>query len=228
MEKQAGCVSFKEERRIRMDDFLKRGVTVRLLNLEVSFHWSLLLIALDLFYLPPDIVLFFLSVLCSLFIVLVHEFGHYFFCNRFGYAVHGILVHYWGGLCSHDAPYHRREAIWITAGGVIFEAALLILALVLYIPFGALNPYLSFILLQKLVFGNLFIMGFNLLPIPGFDGHEFFSLVGFYLPLRVKTRHNRDSRIKPDIRAKPVTEKEAASEIDDILRKARDKYGRGE
>ena len=154
---------------------------INILDTEVKFHWSILLAFLYSAFYIKEPVLAISSFIISILIIVVHELGHVFFVNLFRYDLYSVVVHCLGGFCEHEDVYYDREDLWISLGGILAEFVLLILALVI---FGflvfikiQLNYLAFFILIHELVFSNLFVMIFNLLPLRGFDGYTIFNFL---------------------------------------------------
>lgn len=113
-----------------------------------------------------------------LLLILLHELGHAFLVRRFGLLLVSVDVHGLGGLCQHagsTTPMRRALIAW---GGIFGQSLLLALGLVLMF---VLRPIHNVYLAQAvgcLVWTNLWMMGINLVPIPGFDGAEAWKLFG--------------------------------------------------
>lgn len=148
-------------------------------EIEFKFHVSVLamivLSAARLSSLSGAII----SFIGFLLIVTIHELGHSFFVKLFKHKVYTIYLYFLGGSCEHELVFREKEKFWIAAGGVIFQLLLVILSLLVYnllVYYNIhINKYLSYFLYQKLIFTNLLIIVFNLLPINGFDGHKIFQ-----------------------------------------------------
>lgn len=139
----------------------------RVAGIPVRAHWSvpLGLLLFSRLRLAPGVWLGFLIV------ILLHELGHAFLVRRAGLTVLGIDLSGLGGVCRFAGPTSPWQAGVIAWGGVLAQAALALAA------FGAwqarlVSPSTPFgaDLLDMLIFGNLWIAGFNLLPVPGLDG----------------------------------------------------------
>lgn len=140
--------------------FVRRGAV------PIGVHWSLLLglAAFSRFTFNPWFILGFLTL------VGVHELGHAFLVKRYGLQVEGIVFHGLGGECSFSGRVTQRKRSVIAWGGVAAQALMLIASLVWF----TLSPPASegaIVLQHALVTTNLWMIGLNLLPLPGFDGH---------------------------------------------------------
>lgn len=110
-------------------------------------------------------------------LILVHELGHAFFVRRFGMHLLSVDVHGLGGLCQYaggTSPLRRAIIAW---GGIIGQSFLLVAGVLLMIFLPVHNVYLAQAI-RCLVYTNLYMMAFNLMPIPGFDGAEAWKIAG--------------------------------------------------
>jgi len=141
----------------------------------IKLHWSLivgLLWVSGLSFLPGAWAGYVL-------VVLLHEMGHAFVARRYGLAVKEIMLHGLGGHCAYvgyPTPWQRAV---IASGGVSVQALLLAIFVPLYLllPPGGANQTAFF---SVMVFTNLFLILFNLIPIAPLDGHEIAKLPGLY------------------------------------------------
>lgn len=104
-----------------------------------------------------------------------HELGHAIAAQSRRVRVHEIRLYLLHGLCRHAAPARARDDVFIAWGGVLAQATVLLVALPLSARIGALSPALSFQLaplFRVLIWTNLWIIAFNLLPIAPLDGHR--------------------------------------------------------
>lgn len=104
-------------------------------------------------------------------ILFVHECGHAFVARRLGYEVTAISFGALHGSCEHEAPEYEAHEIAIAWGGVGAQVALAIVPFMLHTALGTMPPPLVRLLLAELSYVNILVALFNLLPIPGFDGH---------------------------------------------------------
>lgn len=141
----------------------------------IKLHWSLivgLLWVSGLSFLPGAWAGYVL-------VVLLHEVGHAFLARRYGLAVKEIMLHGLGGHCAYvgyPTPWQRAV---IASGGVSVQALLLAIFVPLYLllPSGGANQAAFF---SVMVFTNLFLILFNLIPIAPLDGHEIAKLPGLH------------------------------------------------
>lgn len=130
-----------------------RGTPVRL-------HWTLafgLLYVSGLAFRPG-------AWLGYVLIVLFHEMGHAFLARRNGFLVREIMIHGMGGHCAYVGyPTQYQQAI-IATGGILAQLMVLALALPAWLLLPDITPHVRD-LLAVLVFTNLWMIGFNLIPI---------------------------------------------------------------
>jgi stage IV sporulation protein FB len=198
--------------------FESKGYEVDLFNRKVFFHWSLGLLLFDFIFYGFSIVYILVSILSTVLLILVHEFGHAFMCKWRKYDVEEIMVHYWGGYCSHEEVDYRRDQIWISMGGIIFQFILLLVASVLYFvkqqnvyP----NALVHFILIGQLVQKNVVMILFNLLPLPGLDGYYVFDAIDFS-EIKYKVKTNKIS-IKKNKQKLQKKERKQSMEKDALI-----------
>lgn len=141
---------------------------------SVKLHWSLPLGALVLgrFKLVPMFWLAFLVIL------VVHELGHAFLVWRSRQRVTEVVLHGIGGECRWDGHVGPRRESIIAWGGVLAQAVLLAGTLVvLALTEAPLPGTPAYQLKEAFVWGNLMLMGLNLLPIPPLDGSRAWRLL---------------------------------------------------
>lgn len=101
-------------------------------------------------------------------IVLAHEIGHALLALRHRVRVLGIDVHALGGQCRLADGATRRERIVIAWGGVLAQALVLVLAVLVLRP-AASTPF-TMELAETLVGTNLWLIALNLVPVAPLDG----------------------------------------------------------
>jgi Zn-dependent protease len=142
-----------------------RGVPVRV-------HWTLPLGALffgGMRFVPAFWIGFFV-------LVLIHELGHAALVKRFGHAVLAVDITGFGGLCRWRGYATERQRSIIAWGGVVAQAVALVATLLLLAIFGWPHSWFLAQLANVFVYTNLWLIGFNLLPIPPFDGAQAWAL----------------------------------------------------
>lgn len=134
----------------------------RLFGVPVVVHWSFVFL---LILIGPTLgpIITAAVIVC----MLAHEFGHVLVARRFG--MHTTQVTMFGlGMAAHleDIP-RRGEATMAAAGPAVnFVIAMLIAAVVLYVPMGAVVVKT----LEMIIWVNLVLGLFNLIPIYPLDG----------------------------------------------------------
>lgn len=103
-------------------------------------------------------------------ILIAHELGHAFLARRHGLRLVSIDLTAVGGACRLEGDPTLREAAIVAWGGVLAQATLLVITLVVrglvhVIAFGMLDG-----VADALVTGNLVLMAINLLPVEPLDG----------------------------------------------------------
>ncbi|MFN3199524.1 MAG: metalloprotease [Bradymonadia bacterium] len=116
------------------------------------------------------------------FSILVHEYGHALMAKRYRLAPE-VLLHGWGGLCSHQAPDDGRQDALIVAAG---PGAGLLLGLVSWLVGLVVMPFVSTdnlmlyaglaYFFQAMLHINIFWSLVNLLPLWPLDGGQLFRL----------------------------------------------------
>ncbi len=194
-------------------------------GVPIKLHWSLILGLLwvsGLSFLPGAWAAYVL-------VVLLHEMGHAFLARRYGLAVKEIMLHGLGGHCAYVGYPSAWQRSVIASGGVTVQALLLAIFTPLYwlLPTGGVNQAAFF---SVMVFTNLFLILFNLIPIPPLDGAEIAKLPGLYRKRRrervmraveqVETDRARAQRMA---RARPSLEVELDDRaVKDLVKKALD------
>lgn len=156
-----------------------RGAPMRL-------HWTVLLTPLvfgGLRWLPA----YWLSVL---FLILLHEVGHAWWVMRFKLRVHSIDAHGFGGWCRWSGRPTALQRGLIASGGVMAQGVLLLATLAVGLVWeptpGSWGGHVE----HAFVRTNLWLIAFNLLPIPPLDGAEVWKLLR---PLRNRVQFTREA-----------------------------------
>lgn len=105
----------------------------------------------------------------------IHELGHAIAAQSRRVRVYEIRLYLLHGLCRHAVPARARDDIFIAWGGVLAQAAVLLIALPLSAAIGTLSPALSIQLaplFRVLIWANAWMIAFNLLPVAPLDGHR--------------------------------------------------------
>ncbi len=144
-------------------------------GVPILLHWSVLLGLVWFGLLYRQIVPALLTFLGFFALLLVHELGHAVAARSRNVRVFGIRLYLLHGLCSHAPPYRERDDVFIAWGGVLAQGVVLVLALVAQLILSSAAPLLQFELsplFRVLITGNLFMIGFNLIPVAPLDGHR--------------------------------------------------------
>ncbi len=162
----------------------------RIRGVPVRFHWTVPVGAF-LFGRFEFVPAFWLAFIL---IVLVHELGHAAMVWRYRHRVMSIDVTGFGGLCRWSGQPSRFERAAIAWGGVLAQALLLVVALILLltgvwtvVPGGGQ-------LAGALIHTNLMIMVLNLVPLPPLDGAEAWRILGMVPDLFTRHRARRHGR----------------------------------
>jgi len=109
-------------------------------------------------------------------IVLLHEFGHALACRQVGGRANQIVLWPLGGVAYVDPPPRPGATLWSIAAGPLVNVSLIPILLILGKTSAALGwaaTMPDFHQLLRAVFMiNLFLLGFNILPIYPLDGGQ--------------------------------------------------------
>jgi Zn-dependent protease len=177
---------------------MMKSVTVaRISGIDVRLHPTFALVFLWVFidwrhFGPgngPSVVVFSLILVILIFAcVLLHEFGHAFMARQHGVRVHDVSLSAIGGVARMDQlPAESRAEVLISLAGpaanfafIVAMAPIVLLAGILS-GFSSLEDYASTVfepspmgLLTTLLYANLLIIVFNILPAFPMDGGRVF------------------------------------------------------
>ncbi|MFO0756629.1 MAG: hypothetical protein U0359_09070 [Byssovorax sp.] len=196
--------------------FDKGSLTVgRFRGAPIRVHWSALVAVLVFSGFSFDPV----AWLAVAAMIILHEIGHALLVRYFGHEVLEVQVHGFGGHCAWSGDPSRAEQAAIAWGGVLAQAALLLVAL----PFRFIVPPSAPILgtvLAVFTSTNLYSIIFNLMPIPPLDGSKAWELLPIWASSRAELRdylRRRDADRSAKSRAR------AAEKKRDAERRARQK-----
>ena len=126
---------------------------------------------------PNNLLLLYLA---TAFIKTIHEFGHAFFCRRFGGEVHtmGIMFMIFTPMPYVDASSswgfrHRYQRMLVGAGGMIFE--LFVAALAVFVWRQTAPGVMHNIAYNMIFVASVSTLLFNLNPLMRFDGYYLLS-----------------------------------------------------
>ena len=123
------------------------------------------------------------SILLIYLIVIIHEFGHFFFFKIFGIIVIKMVIYPFGGITIVDKKIHERiyKTIICSFGGIIFQIFLFFIFLFL-LKYNFINDY-TFSLFKTY---NQTLVIFNLLPIIPLDGSKiYFAFLTKYFSFKL-------------------------------------------
>jgi Zn-dependent protease len=144
-------------------------------GVPVLLHWSVWLGLLWFGYRYQRVLPAALTFLGFLGLLAIHELGHALAAQSRRVRVYEIRLYLLHGLCRHAVPARERDDVFIAWGGVLAQAAVLVLALAASTALSATAPATAYTLsplFDVLVDTNLWMIAFNLLPIAPLDGHR--------------------------------------------------------
>jgi len=151
-------------------------------GVPVLFHWTLLL------WLPVSLAQdaslgrLALSFPAFVFLMVAHEAGHAMMARRRHVKVRAIRLYMFHGLCEYDLPYFEIDHILVAWGGVLAQAVVWLISLLLLVFLSYVAPRLAEFLQPMLAVFlpiNLFIMILNLIPIKPLDGYLAWRIMPF-------------------------------------------------
>ena len=145
----------------------------RFFEIEVSWHWTLLLLILWTAFSAPmgtflSSAMFTVAIFAC---VLLHEFGHALAARQFGIATPSICLYPIGGVATLERmPRNPMQELWIAVAGPLVNVAIASALFVLLAPaswiFGTqVAGWMSYLMLA-----NMGLVVFNLLPAFPMDG----------------------------------------------------------
>src|SRR5688572_8943090 len=147
----------------------------RLFGIDVSMHWTWILVAFYQLQLREDhyqgqfgwAVAEYLSLF---FIVLMHEFGHALACRQVGGIAEHILLWPFGGIAFVQPPQRPGALLWSIVAGPLVNVALIPVfwGTSLLVPRGGNAG--EFVYMLQVI--NVLLLVFNLLPIYPLDGGQ--------------------------------------------------------
>ncbi|HNQ74214.1 MAG TPA: site-2 protease family protein [Verrucomicrobiota bacterium] len=159
------------------------------LGIGVYLHWSWFLVALyGIYYRTHEYSslgwngLEYLSLFS---LVLLHEFGHQLACRQVGGTTHDIILWPLGGVAYVSPPQRPGAQLWSIAAGPLVNVALTPVLLGLVLLSRRLGWDTSFpdvnTLLHVILYINVGLLIFNLLPIYPLDGGQILRSLLWYV-----------------------------------------------
>jgi Zn-dependent protease len=139
-------------------------------GVPVLLHWTL----------PIGIVAFtggrldVVAFLSMLGLVLIHELGHVFAVKASGARPESLTLTGYGGEVAWRGEVSGLGSAFIAAGGIF--AQLVVFALAMAALHFELVPVSALTVINVATFTNVWLMAFNLLPVPPLDGAEAWKL----------------------------------------------------
>jgi len=104
-------------------------------------------------------------------IIVFHELGHAFFAKIFNYKIDAIVITPFMGFCFFEAPKYSIEEEIIALGGVAFQLAIALIAVITYfIGLHLITDWLLDIIKYVFIGLNIFTIIINVIPIYPLDG----------------------------------------------------------
>lgn len=111
-----------------------------------------------------------------LLLLAVHQAGHVIVVRRAGARPVALEVLGLGGHCRWEGAVTPFQRAWFAWGGILAQLVVLIVAGGAVLAFGKPSHELAAQAVDVALFGNLWLAGINLLPLPGLDGKDAWSL----------------------------------------------------
>jgi Zn-dependent protease len=157
-------------------------------GIDVFVHWSWFVAAVYEInfrsHAYSSVVWNVLEYLSVFLIVMMHEFGHSLACRQVGGSANQIVLWPLGGVAYVDPPPRPGATLWSIAAGPLVNVALIPVLFALSMvaqPSGASQTMPdAYRLIGNMLWMNLALLKFNLLPIYPLDGGQIFrSLLWF-------------------------------------------------
>jgi Zn-dependent protease len=159
----------------------------RFLGIDVYLHWLWFVVAvLRIGYGAGSLpmVVWGALYLAVFVIVLMHEFGHALACRSVGGRADQIVLWLLGGVAYVDPPRRPGATLWSLAAGPLVNVILVPILVVLWIVARRLDLESTmpnfYLFVSDLWVINLFLLGFNLLPIYPLDGGQILRSLLWY------------------------------------------------
>jgi len=101
--------------------------------------------------------------------LLVHEFGHFFMARLFKWELEELRLFGFGGVMRFRGELNKSNTadLWVSLGGILFNA--IFLGILLLLDETTMSP-IHLNRHQYMIFSQIFMIAFNLLPLPPLDG----------------------------------------------------------
>ena len=143
-------------------------------GIPIAVHWTVLLgLPWLYFFHSRSIPAIAVAFAAFVFLLLAHELGHAAVAMWRHVPVGNIQLFFIHGYCTHDAPYDEEDDVLIAWGGVGAQLVVLVIAVCAQALVATFSPAAAAVLaplFRVLVETNLWIMVFNLIPVPPLDG----------------------------------------------------------
>lgn len=177
-------------------------VVGRIRGIPIRLHWSIpvMMIFFSRFRFEP---VFWLTML---FVILVHELGHAYQVRRFGLKVTEVELHGIGGHCAWSGRATPIQRAWIASGGVIAQ---LLLFAVSAAVLGFETRYgTMWGVHEGLIWTNLYMAAFNLIPYPPMDGVEAWKLPRLLMKRRERAQQAQHAQVQRVAHARQQAEED--------------------
>lgn len=116
------------------------------------------------------------GAICFSFLILLHESGHAIMAKICKAPVYSINLHWFGGSCQYGRVKTPKKEVMIASGGILAQLLLLCISLVAMALVTSTSPILA-IVFYTFVKLNIYIILFNLIPLPAFDGGKIYAYI---------------------------------------------------
>ncbi len=173
---------------------------LRVNGVDVSIHWSVLLIAaVILSNAIRSPIMAVVGLLSYLSILLIHECGHLILAQRKHCEVYGIELYPIFAITRFETPWSRFDHCVIAWGGVLAQTVVAVPLVAWFAVFGATPFEPVNLVIAVLGILSLFIAAFNLLPFQPLDG----TIAWGIIPEWIKQTRSRPSSRRPRWRGRP-------------------------
>jgi stage IV sporulation protein FB len=150
-------------------------------GIPIAVHWTVLLGLPWLYFFHVRSVLgIAVAFAAFLFLLLAHELGHAAVAMWRNVPVGDVQLFFIHGYCTHDEPYDEEDDVLIAWGGVGAQLVVLVVAIGAKALVATFSPVAAAVvapLFRVLVETNLWIMVFNLIPVPPLDGAKAWRII---------------------------------------------------